>query len=40
VVYRINGGVEWDRPAKQIMEVVEKYKRDISGKFESVTAPF
>ena len=40
VVYRINGGVEWDRPAKQIIEVVDKYKRDISGKFESVTAPF
>jgi hypothetical protein len=40
VVYRISGGVEWDRPAKQIIEVVEKYKRDISGKYESITAPF
>lgn len=40
LLYRITGGEEWGRPAKQIIEVVDKYKRDISGKYESITAPF
>ena len=39
-IHTVNTCDESGRPAKQIIEVVDKYKRDISGKFESVTAPF